>query len=150
MKPSWSLIRRLRKSIIFLVLLVVILTAKRGCEDIQARAASTLGKPNLSHSLYHTELILSKKIIKNKPLGLLSDFVESDKRLHLFFKRNTYPELIHIYWYQDGLQITQTTCSAKEENCISSLNPKMSKPGFWSIDVIQNEFLIASKQFEIQ
>ena len=110
MKPSWSLIKRLRKSIIFLVLLVVILTAKRGCEDIQARADSTLAKPNLSHSLYQIELILSKKIIKNKPLGQLSDFVESDKRLYLFFKRNTYPELIHIYWYQDGLQITQTTC----------------------------------------
>lgn len=143
-----SQLKQLRKSIAFLIFLALLLTVKKVSQSIWIETDGQEDITELQDSKKAPNFILCKKVLNNRPLGQISHETTAGKRLFLFHP-NSEAETLYHHWYHEGESVIQFKCSASEKFCISSISPSQAVIGNWSVDVIADNILIESRQFEL-
>lgn len=143
----WSQLKHLRKSVIFLFLFAIFLSGQRVYQWYQ-NTNTSLHTPNTMNSVKDSHLVLCKKVVNGRPMGVVDRQSSSQKRIYLFQAEVTEAATEH-HWYYEGKRILRFECSSKKDFCISSIAPFQAKVGFWSVDIISQNLLIESKQFEL-
>lgn len=144
-----SQIKQLRKSIAFLIFLALILTVKKVSQTFWVEIQGEEDISELQDLQKPLDFILCKKVLNNRPLGQINQETSAGKRLFLFHP-NSEAEILYHHWYHEGESVIQFKCSAIEKFCISSISPSQAVEGNWSVDVIADNILIESRQFELR
>lgn len=143
----WSQLKHLRKSVLFLFLFAILLSGQRIYQWYQTTNTS-VHEPSMMKPSTDPHLVLCKKVVNGRPIGVVDKQSSSKKRIYLFQAEVSEPATEH-HWYYEGKRILRFECSSKKDFCISSIPPFQAKTGYWSVDVISQNTLIETKQFEL-
>lgn len=143
----WSQLKHLRKSVLFLFIFALLLSGQRVYRWYQDSNATIQQSDTLS-SATDLNSVLCKKVVNGRPIGVIDKQSQFQKRIYLFQAELGEAATEH-HWYHEGTRILRFECSPRKDFCISSISPFQAKPGFWSVDVISQNILIETKQFEL-
>ena len=94
-----------------------------------------------------TSLVVCRIMLEGKPFGVDSVFQVGRDRVHVFSQAAARPDLA-ARWYRGGVLVASTPC-ASGPLCHSSLGPDSLQEGDWSVDLVEMDHLLASRQFRM-
>jgi len=134
---------RVRKSAWFVLFLMVILVIERIGPTFWHSSHTTAATPT-SDSL---RLILAKGWVDGNAFEIDSIFDVGRARVYVIAKGETGPRAT-VQWYWEGTRQTEQVCQAINP-CVTSLGPDSLHIGNWSVDLVEGNHLLASRQFHV-
>ena len=99
------------------------------------------------------ESLVCSHIANGETFGVDSVFVEGT-RLYILstINSNNFTDvdtLVHI-WFNGVDTIQKSICTLSANNCHTSVDSKLVKPGNWSVDLVHGRKLLSSRQFLVE